>query len=83
VELDQALATIAAAKRMLEGVEARSPGSRTLRARRALAAGKLEELGRPGDRTEAGRAYVELMALERFLDTRFRNSKKARAADEA
>jgi hypothetical protein len=33
-------------------------------------------MGEPGEgRAEAGRTYVELVALERFLDARFRNPK--------
>jgi Fe-S-cluster containining protein len=73
-DLDQALATVAAAKALLARIEARSPGSRPRRARRALEAEMLAE-ARSGD-PEAGRFYLDLVALEELLETRFRNPKK-------
>jgi hypothetical protein len=79
VDLGQALKTVGAAKALLARIEARAPGSRPRRARRTLAAEQLAELRRSGDR-DAGRAYLDLVALEELLDTRFRNPKKDEAA---
>ena len=80
VPLDEALRHVATAHEMLDRIEARSPGNRPLRARRQLAAEAQKAMGEPGEgRAEAARTYVELIALERFLDSRFRNQKDEQA----
>lgn len=80
VPLDEALRSVATAHEMLDRLEARAPGNRTLRARRQLAAEARKAMTEPGEgRAEAGQAYVELVALERFLDTRFRNPRDEQA----
>ena len=73
VGLGQALNTVSAAKELLARIEAAAPGNRPRRARRALTAERLAEM-RSGDR-EAARLYLDLVALEELLDTRFRNPK--------
>jgi Fe-S-cluster containining protein len=78
VGLEEALEFVATAKDMLERAEARFPGNRPLLARRALAANLLEQIKAPDVSSETAQAYVELIALERFLDARFRNPKKDR-----
>jgi hypothetical protein len=75
MDMDQALHTVGKAKALLARIEARSPGSRPARARRTLAAEKLAQVQHSGDR-EAGHAYLELMALEKLLQTDFRDPKK-------